>query len=116
MINEELSYCKYCKLPKHQCQRTSGEWSVDYKIYNLPCQNCLSGSGLCEKHKPNNCTGCSGIDKCNYCYRVEIHKDIPKFDPVMFKRITGIDTEPPSLHGKKVKVELDGKEYTATIE
>ena len=32
-MNKEikLSYCKYCKLPKHQCQCTSDGWSSDFK-------------------------------------------------------------------------------------
>ena len=47
---KQLSYCKYCKLPKHQCQCTSGEWSADYKTINIPCQDCMSGTGLCPKH------------------------------------------------------------------
>ena len=31
MKEKKLSYCEYCKLPKHQCQCTSGEWTADYK-------------------------------------------------------------------------------------
>ena len=73
---DKSNYCKYCKLPKHQCQCTSGEWTADYKTINIPCQDCLSGSGLCLKHKVSTCTGCSGIDKCNYC--IEIIKNKPQ--------------------------------------
>lgn len=43
---------------------------------------------------------------------------LPNFDPKVFKDITGIDVEvkKPSLKGKKVKVELDGEVYSATLE
>ena len=77
MRNEKLSYCEYCKLPKHLCQCTSGEWTVDYKQINSPCQDCMSGNGLCPNHKVNICTGCSGLDKCNQCIK-EIVKDKPQ--------------------------------------
>ena len=42
--------------------------------------------------------------------------DIPQFDSAIFKEITSIDIADTSLRGKKVKVELDGKTYTATID
>ena len=39
------------------------------------------------------------------------------FDPAIFTRITGIDVKKEkSLSGKKVKVELDGVSYSATID
>ena len=37
---DKLSYCKYCKLPKHLCQCTSGEWSADYKSVAGTLYNC----------------------------------------------------------------------------
>ena len=44
--------------------------------------------------------------------------DIPQFDSVIFKGITGLDIEKmkPSLHGKKVEVKIDGKTYSATLD
>ena len=42
--------------------------------------------------------------------------NLPNFDPEVFKEITGIDVITKSLSGKKVKVELDGVSYTATID
>ena len=78
MRKTTLSYCEYCKIPKHQCQCTSGEWLADWKQINLPCQDCMSGSGLCQKHKVDNCTGCSGIEKCNYCLKITVCKDVPR--------------------------------------
>ena len=45
------------------------------------------------------------------------YKSLPNFDPQIFKEITGIDTETrPSLKGKKVKVEIDGEQFTATLD
>ena len=42
---------------------------------------------------------------------------IPHFDSKIFKTITGIDVsvKEPSLSGKEVKVEIDGKKYVAVI-
>jgi len=42
---------------------------------------------------------------------------IPHFNKDIFKNITGIDVEvkEPSLSGKEVKVEIDGKKYVAVI-
>jgi hypothetical protein len=41
---------------------------------------------------------------------------IPHFDNEIFKEITGIDVNvEPSLSGKEVKVEIDGKKYVAII-
>lgn len=34
----------------------------------------------------------------------------------IFKQITGIDVKETTLKGKRVRVELDGKSYTAIIE
>ena len=43
--------------------------------------------------------------------------DIKYFDSGIFKSITGIDVKAtPSLSGKKVSVELDGKKYEAIIQ
>ena len=44
------------------------------------------------------------------------YKSFPNFDAKIFEEITGINIEDSSLSGKKVKVELDGKSYTATID
>ena len=55
--------------PEHDC------WNYT-QAHNIPCQDCLSGSGLCLKHKVSTCTGCSGVDKCNYC--IEIIKNKPQ--------------------------------------
>lgn len=41
---------------------------------------------------------------------------LPEFDEKIFKEITGIEIKSlPALSGKIVKVEIDGKTYTATI-
>ena len=73
----ELSYCKYCKLPKHQCQCTSGDWSADYKTINLPCQDCLLGSGLCKKHKALTPLGEELQKPCPRCNQPWIRHDCP---------------------------------------
>ena len=41
---------------------------------------------------------------------------LPNFDATIFEEITGINVGTEPLKGKKVKVELDGKTYTATID
>jgi len=43
-------------------------------------------------------------------------RSLPEFDAVMFKRITGIGAEEPSLIGSKVEVKINGKTYHAVIE
>ena len=44
-------------------------------------------------------------------------KSLPNFNPEIFKEITGIEiTDDICLSGKKVKVEVDGKTFTATID
>ena len=74
----KLSYCKYCKLPKHQCQCTSGEWTADYKQINIPLvpyeqfyklqtfnnriillQNCLKQAQESIRNSPNDTSYCS---------------------------------------------------------
>lgn len=42
--------------------------------------------------------------------------ELPNFDAKIFEEITGINIETKSLSGKKVKVELDGVSYSATID
>jgi hypothetical protein len=42
--------------------------------------------------------------------------NLPNFDAKIFEEITGINICEVSLSGKKVKVELGGKSYTATID
>ena len=40
MKETKISYCKYCKLPKHQCQCTSGEWSNGFQCeHNKECEH-----------------------------------------------------------------------------
>lgn len=58
---KELSYCKHCKLPKHQCQCTGREWSGNYKMENLPedlgyCPKCLRTSEIVDM---SNCPFCN---------------------------------------------------------
>jgi hypothetical protein len=43
-------------------------------------------------------------------------QSLPNFTPEIFEEITGINVGSETLKGKKVKVELDGKTYTATID
>ena len=43
-------------------------------------------------------------------------RNLPHFNAKIFKDITGIEIADASLSGKKVRVELDGKSYTATID
>jgi hypothetical protein len=44
------------------------------------------------------------------------YKSFPNFSSEIFFEITGIKIDEPTLKGKKVKVELDGVSYTATID
>ena len=44
------------------------------------------------------------------------YKSFPNFSSEIFFEITGIKIDEPTLKGKKVKVELDGASYTATID
>jgi hypothetical protein len=44
------------------------------------------------------------------------YQSLPNFDADIFFEITGIKIGEKSLSGKKVKVELDGKTYAATID
>jgi hypothetical protein len=44
------------------------------------------------------------------------YESLPNFDADIFFEITGIKIGEKSLSGKKVKVELDGKTYAATID
>ena len=44
------------------------------------------------------------------------YQSLPNFDEKIFEEITGIKIDTDNLRGKKVKVELDGKLYTATID
>lgn len=41
--------------------------------------------------------------------------NLPNFDPLVFKKITGLDVATKPLSGKEVKVTLDGVTYTAVI-
>lgn len=42
--------------------------------------------------------------------------NLPNFDAKIFEEVTGINVDTKTLLGKKVKVELDGQSYTATID
>lgn len=45
--------------------------------------------------------------------------DLPNFNPEIFFEITGVNvttSTAPSLSGKKIKVEFEGKSYSATID
>lgn len=44
--------------------------------------------------------------------------DLPNFNPEIFLEVTGIDVrkQEPSLSGKRISVEIDGKKYSATVD
>src|SRR3990167_5032565 len=55
----QISYCKYCKLPKHQCQCTSGEWSTDFKPVAGTIKTQPEEIGFCPR-----CNKCWNIHDC----------------------------------------------------
>ena len=55
MKEDKLSYCNYCKLPKHQCQCTSGEWTADFKSVAGTIKTQPEETGFCPRcNKPLN--------------------------------------------------------------
>ncbi len=68
---KDLSYCKYCKLPKRYCQCTNGEWTADYK----------SVAGKLNEEKDKKSIRQELLD--------EIEKELPKEKEDFFKTYTG---------------------------
>jgi hypothetical protein len=110
---------------------THEEFNQKYNIYaDIPLNRWIDIKDCTEEEKTKECREMGGYLKTLPFKEAFViwwnenpgrHNDflsLPAFDADIFFEITGIDVRKKeiSLKGKKVKVELDGVSYTATID